>query len=302
MIRSSSTPSSGGSGKRSVLFRTTTCGSCVEPLAVRRQLAVDRGPALGGLAVRGVDHVHEQPGALQVREELVAEPDALARALDQPGNVRDGQLPPVGRVDRAENRRERRERVLRDLRPRVRDSRQERRLARIREPDERRVGHQLQPQLELGLLAGQADLGEARRLPRRGREALVAPPPGPAAPEDHARARAREVGDELVVLVDLRPGGHAQLDALARGAVLPRASAGLAALRLDPLAPLQSRQVAEIRVGDNDDVPAGTAVAAVGPALGTCFSRRKLIAPSPPRPAFTRMRARSWNTALTPSR
>ena len=41
--------------------------------------------------------MHEQPGALQVREELVAEPDALARALDQPGHVRDGQLAPVGR-------------------------------------------------------------------------------------------------------------------------------------------------------------------------------------------------------------
>src|SRR5580765_5044315 len=35
-----------------------------------------------------------------------------------------------------------------------------------------------------------------------------------------------------------------------------------------------------------------------GPPLGTCFSRRKLSAPSPPRPACTWMRARSWNMAL----
>src|SRR5689334_24371585 len=35
-----------------------------------------------------------------------------------------------------------------------------------------------------------------------------------------------------------------------------------------------------------------------GPPLGTCFSRRKLSAPSPPRPACTWMRARSWNTRL----
>ena len=33
----------------------------------------------------GVDHVQQQPRPLQVREELVAEADALARALDQPG-------------------------------------------------------------------------------------------------------------------------------------------------------------------------------------------------------------------------
>src|SRR4029079_11870147 len=35
-----------------------------------------------------------------------------------------------------------------------------------------------------------------------------------------------------------------------------------------------------------------------GPPFGTCFSRRKLSAPSPPRPACTWMRARSWNTRL----
>ena len=61
---------------------------------------------------------------------------------------------------------------------------------------------------------------------------------------------------------------------------------------------LQRGQVAEIRVGDNDDVAAGPPSPPSGPPLGTCFSRRKLIAPSPPRPALTRMRARSWNTGL----
>src|SRR5919204_66041 len=33
-----------------------------------------------------------------------------------------------------------------------------------------------------------------------------------------------------------------------------------------------------------------------GPPFGTCFSRRKWRLPSPPRPACTWMRARSWNT------
>ena len=32
-----------------------------------------------------------------------------------------------------------------------------------------------------------------------------------------------------------------------------------------------------------------------GPPFGTCFSRRKLSSPWPPRPAWTRIRARSWN-------
>ena len=48
--------------------------------------------ALGGVALGRVDHVQEQPRALEVGEELVAEPDALARALDQAGDVGDGEL------------------------------------------------------------------------------------------------------------------------------------------------------------------------------------------------------------------
>ena len=48
--------------------------------------------------------MHEHARALEVGEELVAEPDALARALDQPGHVGDDELAPVGRVDRAEHR------------------------------------------------------------------------------------------------------------------------------------------------------------------------------------------------------
>ena len=75
----------------------------VEAGAVGGELGVDRPPLLLG-RLRRVDHVHERPRALEVREELVAEPDALARALDQPGDVGDDELAPVGRLDRAEHR------------------------------------------------------------------------------------------------------------------------------------------------------------------------------------------------------
>jgi len=100
-------------------------------------------------------------------------------------------------------------------------------------------------------------------------------PPRATTARDHdPSARAREVGDELIAFEDLRPGGHAQLDALARGTVLPRAATGLAALRLEPAATLKARQVAEIRIGYENDISAGTSVAAVGPAL-----RHVLLAP-----------------------
>ena len=106
------------------------------------------------LAGRGVDDVHEHPRALEVGEKLVAEPGALGSTLDQPRNVRDDELAAVRRVDRPQHRLERRERVVGDLRLRIGDARQERRLAGIRETDERGVGEQLQVQLELGFLSG----------------------------------------------------------------------------------------------------------------------------------------------------
>ena len=66
---------------------------------MRRELALDRGVV--GERVRAVshrelrrevEHVHEQPRALDVREEVVAEPGAVAGALDQARDVGDDQL------------------------------------------------------------------------------------------------------------------------------------------------------------------------------------------------------------------
>ena len=208
----------------------------MQPGAVGRQLRVDRAPTLVGVAFRRVDNVQQEPRALEMREELVAEADALARAFDQSRHVGDDELPTVRRLDRAEHRRERRERIVGDLRPRVRDARQQRRLARVRQPDERGVGEQLQAQFDRALLPGHADLGEARRLPRRRRVALVAAASAPSLGHDDSRSRAR-----------------ASRSAPARPDLLVRPDA---------------REVAPARVGDEHDVAAAAAVAAVGPALG----------------------------------
>ena len=64
----------------------------VQPGSVERELTVDRAEALLDVLLRRVDHVQEQPCAFQMGEELVPEPDPLAGALDQAGNVRDGEL------------------------------------------------------------------------------------------------------------------------------------------------------------------------------------------------------------------
>ncbi len=81
--------------------------SLLQPRSVRGELAVDGLEALGRVVLRRVDHVQEKVRALEVREELVAQPDTLARALDEAGYVGHGELArAVGRVDRAEDRRQ----------------------------------------------------------------------------------------------------------------------------------------------------------------------------------------------------
>ena len=184
----------------------------VEARAVRARARRRSSRHCSSASLRRVDHVDEHPRALEVREELVAEPDALARALDQARDVGDDELAPVGRLDRAEHRLQRRERVVGDLRPRVRDAREQRRLARVRQPDERRVGEQLQVQLDVALLARQADLREPRHLPRRRDEARVAAPAAAAAREHDPRAGMREVGDQVVAVEApaCRPGRAAR--------------------------------------------------------------------------------------------
>ena len=228
---------------------------------------VDLAPLLGGIGRGGVDHVQEEACPLEVREELVAETDALAGTLDQPGDVGDGQLPAVGCIHRAEHRLEGRERVLGDLRPGIRDPAQERRLACVREADERGVGDELQPQLELGVLAGQPGLGEARRLARRRCEMTVPAPAAATSRDDDPSAGRDKVGNELLLLVDLRPDRQPQLDVGAVRAVLVGPAPVLAAARPVALADPEPREVAEIGVGDERNVSPAPAVTAVGPAL-----------------------------------
>ena len=76
----------------------------------------------------------------------------------------------------------------------------------------------------------------------------------------------------------------------APGAVLVGALAVAAAFGSVVRGDAHRGEVPPRRVADEDDVAAVAAVAAVGPATGTCASRRKLTTPSPPRPPSTNMR------------
>ena len=141
------------------------------------------GYRIGAIERLEIEHVHEQSGPLHVRKEVVAEPGAGARALDQPRDVGDHELP-IAELERAERRLERGERIAGDLRMGARQAGEQRGLSRVRQPDETRVGEQLQLQRDPALAAGQAAFGESWRLVRGAGEALVAAPTRAAA-SDH---------------------------------------------------------------------------------------------------------------------
>ena len=85
---------------------------------------------------------------------------------------------------------------------------------------------------------------------------------------DESRAGVREVGEQALVLVQhLRADRDAEHDVVAVGSALVRALPVPAALRLEAGAAVEEAEVAQVRVGHEDDVAAVAAVAAVGAAL-----------------------------------
>ena len=209
----------------------------------------------------------EQPGALDVGEEVVPEARTAARPLDQPRDVREHQLAVVG-LQRAEHGLERRERIGGDLGLGARHPGQQRGLARVRQPHEADVREQLEVQLDLPLLSRQPALGQPRGLARGGLEARVPPATGPAAGDRHLLAGPHEVVARPVPAGDLRARRDADEQRLAVRSVALGALPVPAAPRAEMRAPAKALQVAQVVVAAQHDVAPAAAVAAVRAALG----------------------------------
>ena len=164
-------------------------------MPVLAQLGLDRGVVFDGVRAverSKVENVHQQAAALDVGEELVAEPGAGAGPLDQARDVSEHELALVA-LERAEHGMQRGERVVGDLRLGPREAGEQRRLAGVRQPDQAGVGQQPQTQLEPALLARQPVLGEARRLARGRGEVLVAAPPASTARDQRRLAALGQI-------------------------------------------------------------------------------------------------------------
>src|SRR5579884_3166361 len=238
---------------------------------VQAELVLDRGVVghrIGAVERLQVEHVHEHARALDVGQELVAQPRPRAGALDQSGDVGDHELA-ILELERPEHRLERREWVPGDLGVRAGQAREQRGLARVGEPDQPNVGQQLQLERQPALLPRETPLGEARRLVGGTREALVAAPARAAAGHHRALPGPGEVVARPVGLDQhLGARGHPYLERLAVLAVAQRALAVAAAAGLEVRAPAKALQVAQRVVAHEHDVPPAPAVPPVGSSLG----------------------------------
>ena len=189
---------------------------------------------------------------------------ALGGAFDQPRDVGDHRLAVLA-FDRPQHRRERRERVVGDLRRRPRQPPQQRGLARVRQPHQPDVGEQFQPQLDPARLPPGPFLGEPRRLPGRGREALVPVPAAPPVGDDGPLPGLDQVDRAAVDRRRLRPRRHRDLPVLPPRPVPVRPFPVLAPLRPEVLAPLQRPQIPLRRIANEHHIPPMPPVPPVGP-------------------------------------
>src|SRR5581483_7967916 len=202
-----------------------------QPVPVRLELRVDGRDVREGVGPRRVDDVHDEARSLDVTQELLSEAGALARSLDEPGDVGDHELARVESSD-AEIRSERGERVGRDLRPRARQRREQARLPRVGQAGEADVRDEPELELELARLALLAIRRDAGGAPRARRETRVAASADAALRDDDLGTIRGEIGDLLTGrdVANGRAGRHAHDEvasglaalvlALARGAVV----------------------------------------------------------------------------------
>nr|BFF11553.1 hypothetical protein GCM10025699_28560 [Microbacterium flavescens] len=217
-----------------------------------------------GIERGAVEDVHQRGAALDVAEELEAQALALARALDEAGNVGDGE-PDFSRLHDAEVGVQRGERVVGDLRPRGRDGRDQTGLAGRGEADQSHIGHGLQLELDVAFPSGGAEQREAGRLPLGVRQRRVAEPAEAAGGDDEAHAGVDHVDESLARgILHHRADRHGELERLAgrAGPVVAHAEAAVAAGAMRRV--VVREEGGHLGVGDEHDVAAMPAVAAVG--------------------------------------
>src|SRR5690349_6497192 len=204
----------------------------------------------------------ENAGPLDVPQKLQTKSTSLVRALDDARYVGDDERARVAHLHDAQIRAERSKGIVGDLRPRRRDDGQQRRLARVRLPNEANVGNELELELERPLLAIFAGLILSRRLMRGRHEPRVSLSTTSAARNQYLVA-VRDHFAEMLSRVEIAnhcPGRDGQNRVRAGGAGLVRAGSMVPIFRFPAVAIRVVEQRAEIAVGANAHVASAAAI------------------------------------------
>ena len=215
---------------------------------------------------------------VQPAQKAIAEAGAFVRALDQTGNVDHHKRFELRDAHDAQLRLDCGERVVGDLRTRRAHDAEQRRLAGIRQADDAGVGEQFQFEFEFAAFAELAIVGEARRLPRRGREMLVAQAAAPAFGDAHLLVGDAQVGEQpphtavafevQLDARDQRPDGDAHDQVVAGLTGFIGSLSGLAGFGPELFLIAEVDQRPEFGIGQQQHVAAAAAVAAGRSAFG----------------------------------
>ena len=170
--------------------------------AILLQLSVDGIKVRYGvpaLAAGDIHQMHQQTAAVNVPQEVVAQPGPLAGPLDDAGDIRHNEGHALIHIHHAQIGIEGGEVVVGDLGMGLADHAQKGALAHVGKAHQTHVRQQLQLQHHVVALAGKTRLGEAGYLPGGGGEVLVAP----AAPAALAKNEGLAVGHILDDLAGL---------------------------------------------------------------------------------------------------
>ena len=192
-------------------------------------------------------------------------PFPLGCSLDQTGDVGQYELAPVD-GDHAEVRNEGCERVIRDLRFRCRNARNERALPRVRETNQRAVSGELQLEMERPIVAVLPLFGERWRPPIRRDEGSIAAAPTPTLSDDETLARFDKVGNHQPILItNDRAERNNKLKVITVAPVPEFAFRMVAVTGLPVRLAIVSQECADSRVGDKDDIAAPPPVSSIRP-------------------------------------
>ncbi len=217
--------------------------------------------------------MQQQTGALQMAQELMAQAGTFGGPFDQARHIGDHKALVFAHAHHAEIGVKCGEWVVGNLRARVGDRRDQRRLAGVGHAQQTDIGQHAQLELDLEALTRPTRRGLARRAVGAGLEVQVAKAAIAALGQHHLLARHQQLGQLLAGfgVADDGADRHAQHNVVASCTELIRTATGFAMASLMPSGVAVVDQRVQIQIGHGIDMAATPTVAPIGTTEGNEF-------------------------------